>query len=117
MKGGLIVDTGIDAIIRVYVEESLEETAKEVSLKLEENIKYELREGGHSPYDGYEHGDLQGSVRGNVQTVTDTYAIVGATASEPHRDFVLAGVRGKKKVNSIDFLGDGLEKTIALYGG
>ena len=111
------MDTGVDAIIRVYVEESLEKTAKEVSLKLEENIKNELQEGKHSPYDGYETGELMGSIRALIQTVTDTYAIITGTYTAPHGDFVLAGVRGKLKVNPIDFLGDGLEKTIQLYGG
>ena len=39
------MDTGIDAIIKVYAQEEIKETAKEVSLKLEENIKNELEEG------------------------------------------------------------------------
>lgn len=111
------MDTGIDAIIKLYAQEELQETANEVSRKLEENIKYELRPGGHSPYDGYEHGDLQGSVRAVIQEQTDNYAIIGGSASQPHGEFVLAGVRGKKKVNAIDFLGDGLKKTIEMYGG
>ena len=117
MKGGLIVDTGIDAIIKVYTQEALEETAKDASLKLEENIKNELQEGKHSPYDGYETGELMGSIRAPIQEITDTYAIITGIYTAPHGDFVLAGVRGKKKVNPIDFLGDGLEKTIQLYGG
>ena len=116
MKGGLIVDTGIDAIIKVYTQESLEETAKDASLKLEENIKNELQEGKHKPYDGYETGELMGSIRAPIQEITDTYAIITGTYTAPHGDFVLVGVRGKLEVNPIDFLGDGLEKTIALYG-
>ena len=110
------MDTGIDAIIKVYAQEALEETANDVSLKLEENIKNELQEGKHSPYDGYDTGELQSSIRAPIETLTDTYAIIVGSYTAPHGDFVLAGVRGKKKVNAIDFLGDGLEKTIALYG-
>ena len=106
------MDTGIDAIIKVYTQEALEETAKEVSLDLEENIKNELY-----PGHGFDTGELQSTIRAPIQTVTDTYAIITGIYTAPHGDFVLAGVRGKKKVNPIDFLGDGLEKTIALYGG
>ena len=126
MKGGLIVDTGIDAIIKVYTQEALEETAKEVSLKLEENIKNELY-----PGHGYDTGELQSSIRAPIQTVTDTYAIIVGTYTAPHGDYVLGGspaVEGKlmkmpwgyrmsrRAIAPIDFLGDGLEKTIALYG-
>ena len=105
------MDTGIDAIIKVYAQEELEKTAKDVSLKLEENIKNELY-----PGHGYDTGELQSSIRAPIQTITDTYAIIVGTYTAPHGDFVLRGVRGKGRVNPIDFLGDGLEKTIALYG-
>lgn len=120
------MDTGIDAIIKVYAQEALEETAKDVSLDLEENIKNELY-----PGHGYDTGELQSSVRGNIQTITDTYAIVVGTYTSPHGDYVLSGsgaVTGKlmkmpwgyrmsrKAIPPIDFLGDGLEKTVAMYG-
>lgn len=111
------MDTGIDAIIKVYAQEEIKETAKEVSLKLEENIKNELQEGKHSPWDGYETGELMSSIRAPIRTITDTYAIVAGSYTSPHGDFVLAGVRGKARGNKIDFLGDGLEKTLANYGG
>lgn len=112
------MDTGIDAIIKVYAQEELQETANEVSLKLEENIKNELQEGKHSPWDGYETGELMGAIRAPIQTITDTYAIVvGTYEGAPHGEYVLAGVRGKARGNAINFLGDGLEKTVALYGG
>ena len=106
------MDTGIDAIIKVYTQEALEETAKEVSLDLEENIKNELY-----PGHGFDTGELQSTIRAPIQTVTDTYAIITGIYTAPHGDFVLAGIRGKGRVDPIDFLGDGLEKTIALYGG
>lgn len=105
------MDTGIDAIIKVYAREELEETAKDVSLHLEENIKNELY-----PGHGYDTGDLQSSIRSNIQTITDDYALVTGTYTEHHGDYVLAGVRGKARVDPIDFLGDGLEKTVAMYG-
>ena len=99
------MDTGIDAIIKVYAQEELEETAKNVSLDLEENIKNELY-----PGHGYDTGELQSSIRANIQTITNDYALV------THGIFVLMGVRGKGRVKPIDFLGDGLEKTVAMYG-
>lgn len=105
------MDTGIDAIIKVYTQEALEETANDVSLNLEENIKNELY-----PGHGYDTGELQSSIRANIQTITDTYALVTGTYTAPHGDYVLAGVRGKGRVAPIDFLGDGLEKTVAMYG-
>ena len=105
------MDTGIDAIIKVYSQEELEKTAKDVSSSLEENIKNELY-----PGHGYDTGELQGSIRANIQTITDTYAIIKGTYTAPHGVFVLMGVRGKGRVEPIDFLGDGLEKTISMYG-
>lgn len=105
------MDTGIDAIIKVYAQEQLEETAKNVSLSLEENIKTELY-----PGHGYDTGELQSSIRAPIQTITDTYAIIVGTYTAPHGDFVLRGIRGKGRVDPIDFLGDGLEKTISMYG-
>lgn len=111
------MDTGIDAIIKVYAQEELRDTANELSRKLEENIKNELQEGKHSPWDGYERGDLMDSIGAPIETITDTYAIIKATYSQPHGIFVLRGIRGKVEGNKIDFLGDGLEKTIEMYGG
>jgi hypothetical protein len=104
------MDTGLDAIIKVYTQEALEETAKEVSLSLEENIKNELY-----PGHGYDTGELHDSIIANIQTITDTYAIVVGTYDAPHGEYVLAGIRGKGRVEPIDFLGDGLEKTLAMY--
>lgn len=106
------MDTGIDAIIKIYAQEALEETAKDVSLDLEENIKNELY-----PGHGYDTGELQSSIRSNIQTITDDYALVTGTYTATHGIFVLMGVRGKGRVDPIDFLGDGLEKTVAMYGG
>lgn len=121
------MDTGIDAIIKIYTQEALEETAKDVSLSLEENIKNELY-----PGHGYDTGELQSSIRADIQTITDTYAIVVGTYTARHGDYVLGGspaVEGKlmkmpwgyrmsrKAIKGIDFLGDGLKKTVAMYGG
>lgn len=104
------MDTGIDAIIKVYAQDVLEETAKDVSLDLEENIKNELY-----PGHGYDTGELQSSIRSNIQTITDNYALVIGTYSAAHGIFVLKGVRGKGRVEPIDFLSNGLEKTVAMY--
>ena len=106
------MDTGVDAIIKVYTQEEVKETAEDVSLSLEENIKNEL----YPPDHGYDEGELQSSIRGNIETITDNYAIVTGTYSAAHGIFVLEGVRGKARVEPIDFLGDGLEKTLAKYG-
>lgn len=120
------MDTGIDAIIKVYSQEAIEETAKDVSLNLEENIKNELY-----PGHGYDTGELQSSIRTNIQTITDTYSLVTGTYTSPHGDFVLSGSRAvegklmkmpwgyrmsRKAIDPIDFLGDGLKKTVAMYG-
>ena len=121
------MDTGIDAIIKVYAQEALEETAKDVSRDLEENIKNELY-----PGHGHDTGELKSSIRADIQTITDTYAILVGTYTAKHGDYVLSGspaVEGKlmkmpwgyrmsrKAIEPIDFLGDGLKKTVAMYGG
>ena len=98
-------------IPKVYAQEALEETANDVSLDLEENIKNELY-----PGHGYDTGELHSSIRANIQTIIDTYAIITGTYTAAHGIFVLMGVRGKGRVEPIDFLGDGLEKTVAMYG-
>lgn len=106
------MDTGIDEIIKVYSKEELEETASEILLSLNENIKTELY-----PGHGYDTGALQRSVYDYISSQSDTEITIKASYEKEYGDYVIEGVRGKGRVDPINFLGDGLEKTIANYGG
>lgn len=105
------MDTGLDAIIKVYSQEELEETASEVLLSLNENIKTELY-----PEHGYDTGALQRSVHDYISSQSDTEVVITATYEKEYGDYVIEGIRGKGRVEPINFLEDGLEKTIAMYG-
>ena len=105
------MDTGLDAIIKVYAKEELEETASEILLDLNENIKTELYP-GHC----YDTGALQGSVYDYISSQSDTEITITATYEKEYGDYVIAGVRGKGRVAPINFLEDGLNKTLANYG-
>lgn len=97
-------------IVQIYTHEEVEKTAHEIKLSLEENIKNQLY-----PGHGYDTGELQSSVRTNIQSITNDTALIVGTYTAKHGDYVLDGVRGRAKVSKIDFLGDGLKETLKHY--
>ena len=100
--------------LNLYVEEALKEKTNEVALSLEGNIKSQLYEG---------HGYITGNLRRNIRVdsrVNKNFSIITGYYDEGNADYgeyVLRGIRGKglAKVGPIDFLGDGLERTLEAY--
>lgn len=105
------MDLGLEEIIKVYAKEALEETANEILIDLNENIKTELY-----PGHGYDTGALQSSVYDYISSQSDTEIEITASYEKEYGDYVIEGIRGKGRVAPINFLKDGLEKTIANYG-
>ena len=98
--------------LNLYVEEVLKEVTNEVALSLENNIKAQLYE-GH----GYDTGNLRRNIRVDSRTYNN-YSIITGYYDEGNADYgeyVLRGIRGKKEVAPIDFLGDGLQRTLEAY--
>ena len=98
--------------LNLYVEEVLKEVTNEVALSLENNIKAQLYE-GH----GYDTGNLRRNIRVDSRTYNN-YSIITGYYDEGNADYgeyVLRGIRGKKEVAPIDFLGDGLSLTLEAY--
>ena len=98
--------------LNLYVEEALKEKTNEVSLSLENNIKAQLYE-GH----GYDTGNLRRNIRVDSR-ISKNFSIITGYYDEGNADYgeyVLRGIRGKKEVAPIDFLGDGLERTLEAY--
>ena len=100
--------------LNLYVEEALKEKTNEVALSLENNIKAQLYE-GH----GYDTGNLRRNIRVDSR-VNKNFSIITGYYDEGNADYgeyVLRGIRGKglAKVGPIDFLGDGLERTLEAY--
>lgn len=100
--------------LNLYVKEALKEVTNEVALSLQNNIKAQLYE-GH----GYDTGNLRRNIRVDTRT-TDTFSIITGYYDEGNADYgeyVLRGIRGKglAKVGPIDFLGDGLQRTLEAY--
>ncbi len=99
-------------ILNLYVEKALEEKTNEVALSLENNIKAQLYEG---------HGYITGNLRRNIRVdsrVSKNFSIITGYYDEGNADYgeyVLRGIRGKATVAPIDFLGDGLERTLEAY--
>lgn len=104
----------ITKFVELYIKDSdiLPEFANEFSLKLRSNIKAQLYEG---------HGRITGNLKRNIRTDTRVYrdfAMITGYYDEGNADYgiyVLRGIRGKAEVDKIDFLGDGLSQTMALY--
>lgn len=101
--------------LKLYVvPEILEEFTKDFSLQLRADIKSQLYEG---------HGRITGNLKRNIRTdhrIYDNYSIVTGYYDEGNADYgiyVLRGIRGKgeAKAGPIDFLGDGLNKTLEAY--
>ena len=102
----------ISEYLKLYVGEALKETTNEVALSLENNIKAQLYE-GH----GYDTGNLRRNIRVDSRTYNN-YSIITGYYDEGNADYgeyVLRGIRGKKEVAPIDFLGDGLQTTLEAY--
>ena len=104
----------LDDLLSQYVQASLEEATNEIALSLENNIKDQLYE-GH----GYDTGNLRRNIRVDSR-IYKQYSVITGYYDEGNADYgeyVLRGIRGKgyAKVGPIDFLGDGLEKTLENY--
>jgi hypothetical protein len=98
--------------LNLYVEEALKEKTNEVALSLENNIKAQLYE-SH----GYDTGNLRRNIRVDSR-ISKNFSIITGYYDEGNADYgeyVLRGIRGKKEVAPIDFLGDGLERTLEAY--
>jgi len=98
--------------LNLYVEEALKEKTNEVALSLENNIKAQLYE-GH----GYDTGNLRRNIRVDSR-ISKNFSIITGYYDEGNADYgeyVLRGIRGKKEVAPIDFLGDGLQRTLEAY--
>lgn len=98
--------------LNLYVEEALREKTNEVALSLENNIKAQLYE-GH----GYDTGNLRRNIRVDSR-ISKNFSIINGYYDEGNADYgeyVLRGIRGKKEVAPIDFLGDGLQRTLEAY--
>ena len=104
----------ISEYLQLYVGEALKQYTNEVALSLENNIKAQLYE-GH----GYDTGNLRRNIRVDTRTYKDHSIITGYydEGNADYGEYVLRGIRGKglAKVGPIDFLGDGLEKTLENY--
>jgi len=115
----------ITDFVRMYIEDSdiLSDFANEVSMDLRENIKSE------APYD---QGRLRRSIRTDKRVQALNAIITGYWDEDeaPHGKYVLAGSRAvegklmkmpwgyrtkRRAIPANDFLGRGLEKTVAMY--
>ena len=105
----------ISEYLKLYVEEEVQKITDEIALDLENNIKAQLYEG---------HGRITGNLRRNIRVDTRNYgaytSIITGYYDEGNADYgeyVLRGIRGKGKAKAgpIDFLGDGLKKTLENY--
>ena len=102
----------ITEYLKLYVEEALKQFTNEVALSLQNNIKAQLYE-GH----GYDTGNLRRNIRVDTRT-SDNFSIITGYYDEGNANYgiyVLRGIRGKAKVAPIDFLGDGLQRTLEAY--
>ena len=102
--------------VQLYIDDLdlVKDTANDLSMQLENNIKSDLWE-GH----GYDTGNLRRNIRVDTR-IFKNYALITGYYDEGNADYgiyVIRGIRGKglAKVGPIDFLGHGLEKTLEAY--
>ena len=97
----------ITDFVTLYIEESdiLEDKAEDISRSLEDNIKDIIAPGNV----GYDTGRLQGSVEAWSDVISSTVALVTGTY---HADYGQYWYRWK---GGVDFLKEGLNKTLELY--
>ena len=97
----------ITDIVELYIKDSdiLEDTAKDVSHDLEENIKNIISPGSV----GYDTGHLHDSIVSNY-SVGDGFAVVMAWYGADYGQYWYRWIGGT------DFMQDGLEATMNLYG-
>lgn len=105
----------ITEYLKLYVEEEIGKITDEVALSLENNIKAQLYE-GH----GRDTGNLRRNIRVDTRKTGQYTSIITGYYDEGNADYgeyVLRGIRGKgmAKAGPIDFLGDGLNKTLEAY--
>lgn len=94
-------------IIAIYLQESgiLEEKAEEISQSLEENIKNYIAPG----MVGYDTGHLHDTIT-SLTSVSDNIAIVTAFYQAEY------GQYWERWKGGVDFMNEGLEETLLLYG-
>lgn len=94
-------------IVELYIKDSslIEDTAKDVSKDLEENIKQMIGPG----MVGYDTGHLHDSVTSDY-AVADGVAVVMAWYGADYGQYWYRWIGGT------DFMQDGLEMTMAMYG-
>ena len=100
-------------IVELYIENSdiLPDAVKLISADLQQNMRSNLWK-GH----GYDKGELYRDIYTQEEIGKNEAIIIGGYTVE-HGQYVIRGVRGKglAKSGPIDFLGDGLQKTVEMY--
>ena len=101
VKNYIEVDSGI-----------LEEIVPQIEASLEQNMRDNLWV-GH----GYDTGELYDNIQARSEMESSNLAIITGFYTVEHGDYVISGVRGKgyAKSGPIDFLTDGVDKTVEMY--
>ena len=100
--------------VQLYIEDSdiLEKATTVIESDLLKNMRSNLWK-GH----GYDKGELYKDISTNSE-INKLFSIIIGFFTVEHGEYVISGVRGKgfAKSGPIDFLSDGLEKTLEMYG-
>lgn len=103
----------IKDFVKLYIEESdlIAPKVIEISNELKTNMRSNLWK-GH----GYDKGELYRDIYSNYTLEKGGGVVIGGYTVE-HGQYVISGVRGKGTAKSgpIDFLSDGLNKTVEAY--
>ena len=99
--------------VQLYIEDSniLEEATQVIEKDLLDNMRSNLWK-GH----GYDKGELYRDISTHSE-VNKLFSIIIGFFTVEHGEYVISGVRGKgyAKSGPIDFLTDGLQKTLEMY--
>lgn len=103
----------ISQFVYMYILDSdlLEDFARNMSASLQLNMRKNLWK-GH----GYDTGQLYKDIYSNYSVGKESGTVVGGFTVD-YGKYVISGVRGKGRAKSgpIDFMGEGLAKTVEAY--
>ena len=105
----------IQTLVLNYIkDEVFEDELNKILLEGVSDIQLNIHEGPHTGLTSYEHGDLFGSVQGNIESTSQLSAVLRFYATA---DYASYQDEGTIYITPREFMKYGIEDLISNYGG